>query len=177
MSDLSSLAASRSIFSIDASPLPSSSTSPQHWYNASYIRSASTMLLAYSAISLMILLSLISYGTIDWKGNPNVSHIDRRILHRSSHRWVTRRSDRRAGRRAHTVILGGDPGNGERVWYDYGPPDLEASRDVAGMVIDDGTRHNAWTEPGMVYLAGRERSIRRIREGDGWERILIRGGG
>ncbi|OQN99180.1 hypothetical protein B0A48_15029 [Cryoendolithus antarcticus] len=177
MSDLFSLAASPSISFIDTSPLISSPTSPQHWYNASSIPSASTMLLAYSAISLMILLSLISYGTIDWKGNPNVSHIDRRILHRSSHRWVTRRRVRPAGRRQHMVVLGDDLGNGERVWYDYGPPDLEVGRGFAGNVIDGGTRYDAWTESGMVYSAGRDRRIRRIREGDGWERVLVRGGG
>ncbi|OQO11688.1 hypothetical protein B0A48_03415 [Cryoendolithus antarcticus] len=177
MSDLSSVVATPSISFIDASPLPYSLTAPQHWYNASYIPSAATILLAYSAISLMILLSLISCGTIDWKGNPNISHIDRRILHRSTHRWVTRRSDRRGGRCQHMVVLGGDLGNGERMWYDYGPPDLEAGQDSAGNLIDDGTRYDAWRERGMVYTAGSERWIRRVSEGDGWERVLIRGGG
>ncbi|KAK6429774.1 hypothetical protein LTR95_014076 [Oleoguttula sp. CCFEE 5521] len=177
MSDLSSIVASPSVSFIDASPLPSSLTAPQHWYNASYIPSASTILLAYSAISLMILLSLISYGTIDWKGNPNVEHIDRHILHRCTHRWISRRSDRRGGRRQHMVVLGGDLGNGERMWYDYGPPDLEAGQDSAGNLIDDGTRYDAWAEPGMVYTAGSERRIRRDREGHGRERVLIRGGG
>ncbi|KAK6434018.1 hypothetical protein LTR95_009806 [Oleoguttula sp. CCFEE 5521] len=177
MSDLSSIVASPSTSFIDASPLHSSTPTPHHWYNASYMPSASTILLAYSAISLMILLSLISYGTIDWKGNPNISHVDRRILHRSTHRWISRRSDHRADRRVHTVILGDDSGNGERVWYDYGPPDVETAGVAAGMMVDDGTRYEGWTEPGMVFMAGRERRIGRVREGDGWERVLVNGGG